>query len=236
MKKLNILVACEESQAVTLELRLLGHNAYSCDILNCSGGHPEWHFNCDVFEVIKNKGGVLQNGKKIQLKKDFDLMIAHPPCTYLAVSGAQWYYHPNDKDLPINSRRPHPRYPNRTRDREEALKFFIDLMNVPIEKIAIENPIGIVSSRYRKPDQIVHPYQFGDEASKATCLWLKNLPKLEPTKIVGKGERVTFKSGKSQPKWYSDAFSKAKTPEERRTMRSKTFIGIAKAMAEQWTK
>ena len=235
MRKLNVLVACEESQAVTKELRALGHNAYSCDLLECSGGHPEWHFNVDVFEIIANNGGLLQNGKKLKIKGNWDLMVAHPPCTYLAVSGAQWYYHPEDKEMPTELRRPHPRYPNRAQDREDALSFFIALMEAPIERIAIENPIGVVSSRYRKPDQVVHPYMFGDEASKATCLWLKNLPKLEATKLVGKGERVVFKSGKSQPKWYSDAFSKAKSPEERRTMRSKTFIGLAKAMAEQWT-
>jgi hypothetical protein len=109
-------------------------------------------------------------------------------------------------------------------------------MNVPIKHIAIENPIGVMSSVYEKPSQIVHPYMFGDEASKTTCLWLKNLCKLEPTEIVGKGERIQFASGKSQPKWYSDAFVKAKTPEERRTLRSKTFKGMAEAMAIQWTK
>ena len=98
---MNILVACEESQAITKELRLLGHQAYSCDLLECSGGHPEWHFNIDVFEVIENKGGTLQNGKKVKIKNNWDIMIAHPPCTYLAVSGAKWYYHPDDKHLPI---------------------------------------------------------------------------------------------------------------------------------------
>ena len=234
-KSLNILVACEESQAVTIELRNLGYNAFSCDLLPCSGGHPEWHFNYDVFEIIENKGGVLQNGESVKIKKNWDLMIAHPPCTYLAVSGAQWYYHPDDKDLPFSQRRPHPRYPNRIDDREEAVEFFLKLASAPIEKIAIENPRGVISSRWRKPDQIVQPYMFGDEATKTTCLWLKNLPKLEPTNMVEKGERIVFKSGKSQPKWYSDAFVKAKSHEERRTMRSKTFIGIAKAMASQWT-
>jgi hypothetical protein len=233
---MRVLVACEESQAVTKELRSLGHEAYSCDLLPCSGGFPEWHFNMDVFKVISNNGGVLQNGDEVKIKGEWDLMIAHPPCTYLAVSGAQWYYHPDDKTLPTHLRRPHPRYPNRAQDREDALAFFIALMEVPIPRIAIENPIGVISSRYRKPDQIVHPYQFGDEASKATCLWLKGLSKLEPTDIVGKGERVVFKSGKSQPKWYSDAFSTSKSAEERRTMRSKTFEGLAKAMAEQWTR
>ena len=236
MKKLNILVACEESQAVTRELRLLGHNAYSCDLLPCSGGHPEWHFNLDVFEVIENKGGTLQNGKIIKLKNNWDIMIAHPPCTYLAVSGAQWYYHPEDKNLPIKDRRPHPKYPKREKDRDEAVIFFIALANAPIEKIVIENPVGIISTRFRKPDQVVQPFMFGDEARKTTCLWLKNLPKLEPTNMVSEGERIYFKSGKSQPKWYSDALVKSKSNEERRTMRSKTFLGMAKAMAEQWTR
>ena len=235
-KILRVLVACEESQAVTKELRKLGHEAYSCDLLPCSGNHPEWHFNCDVFKVIKDLGGILQNGKSVKVKK-WELMIAHPPCTYLAVSGARWFYHPDDKDKPAKDRRPHPKYPHREKHREEALKFFIKLTKVPIEKIAIENPIGIVSSRYRKPDQIVQPYMFGDEATKTTCLWLYGgLPHLKPTKIVGKGERIEFSSGKSQPKWYSDAFVKAKTPEERRTLRSKTFPGLAKQMAKQWTK
>jgi hypothetical protein len=235
MNKLNILVACEESQAVTKELRFLGHNAYSCDLLPCSGGHPEWHFNSDVFKVIRNTGGLLQNGQLINLKTKWDIMIAHPPCTYLAVSGAQWYYHPDDKNLPIGDRRPHPKYPKRVKDREDAVNFFLALANAPIEKIAIENPIGIISTRWRKPDQIIQPFMFGDEARKTTCLWLKNLPKLKPTNVVGEGDKVYFKSGKSQPKWYSDAFVKAKNHEERRTMRSKTFPGMAKAMAQQWT-
>ena len=122
-----ILVACEESQAITKELRSLGHQAYSCDLLPCSGGHPEWHFQQDVFEIIDQRGGKLQNGKHYRSKKDWELMIAHPPCTFLAVSGARWYYHPDDNQLPFKSRRPHPRFPNRAHDREEALAFFIKL-------------------------------------------------------------------------------------------------------------
>ena len=232
---MNVLVACEESQAITLELRNLGHDAYSCDLLPCSGGHPEWHFNMDVFKVIKQKGGILENGEKIKIKGEWDLMIAHPPCTFLAVSGARWYYDPKDSELPFSSRRPHPRFPNRSKDKEEALEFFIKLLEAPIERIAVENPIGIVSTRYKKPNQIVHPWMFGDQAAKATCLWLKNLPLLEPTNIVGKGERVLLSSGKSLPKWYSDALTQSKSAAERRTMRSKTFEGMAKAMAEQWT-
>jgi hypothetical protein len=232
---MKILVACEESQAITKELRLLGHEAYSCDLLECSGGHPEWHFNMDVFKVIDKKGGILQNGDKVKLKGNWDMMIAHPPCTFLAVSGARWYYNPEDKHLPTEKRRPHPKFRDRAIHREEALEFFIKLCEAPIDKIAVENPVGIVNTKYKKPNQIVQPWMFGDEASKATCLWLKNLPNLEPTKIVGKGERVVLSSGKSLPKWYSEALTKAKTNSERRTLRSKTFEGMARAMAHQWT-
>jgi hypothetical protein len=217
---MKVLIACEESQAVTKAFRKLGHEAYSCDLLPCSGGHPEWHFKQDVFEVI-NKG--------------WDLMIAHPPCTFLTITGNKWFYHPDDKDLPINERRPHPRFPNRNQDKEDALDFFIKLMECNIDKIAIENPVGIISSRYRKPDQIIQPYQFGDKATKTTCLWLKNLPLLKHTNIVDKGERTFYKSGKSLPTWYAEAASKSKTKQERMTLRSKTFQGIANAMAEQWS-
>jgi hypothetical protein len=230
---MKVLIVCEESQAVTKEFRNLGHEAYSCDIQSCSGGHPEWHYNIDVFKVIKNKGGKLQNGKE-KFVDDWDLMIAHPPCTYLSVSGARWYYHPDDKHLPTEERRPHPRFPNRAEHREEAVEFFMKLAKAPIKRIAVENPVSIISTRWRKPNQIVQPYMFGDEATKTTCLWLENLPALLPTEIVGRGERVKFKSGKSHPKWYSDALSKAKNTEERRRLRSKTFPGFATAMAEQW--
>lgn len=216
---MKVLIACEESQTVTKEFRKLGFEAYSCDILPCSGGHPEWHFQGDIFE---------------QLEKKWDLMIAHPPCTYLAVSGAKWFYHPEDKNLPKAKRRPHPRFPDRRDHQKQALKFFKSLATANIKYIAVENPISVISTMWRKPDQIVQPYMFGDEATKTTCLWLKNLPKLEPTKIVGKGERIIFKSGKSQPKWYSDALSNSISAEQRRTLRSKTFIGFAKAMASQW--
>ena len=233
---MNVLIACEESQSVCKAFRKLGHNAFSCDLLPSSGGHPEWHFNNDVFEIIKNKGGVLENGKKIEIKGNWDLMIAHPPCTYLAVTGARWFYHPDDKDLPTELRRPHPRFPDRARHRDEALEFFIKLYESPIDKIAIENPVGVISSKYRKPDQTVHPWMFGDEASKATCLWLKNLPKLQPTNIVSKGERVVLSSGRSLPKWYSDSFHTSIPTEMRRTLRSKTFQGFADAIAEQWSK
>ena len=232
--KLNIIVACEESQAVTIELRKLGHNAFSCDLLKCTGGHPEWQFNMDIFNVIANKGGELQCGKSVEIVGDWNMMIAHPPCTFLAVSGARWFYHPEDSNLPVEIRRPHPNFPERLKDRDESIEFFIKLFESPIEKIAIENPVGIISTKYTKPHQIIQPWMFGDEASKTTCLWLKNLTPLKPTDIVGKGERVYLSSGKSLPKWYSDALTKSKTTEERRTLRSKTFKGIAEAMALQW--
>lgn len=236
MKKLNVLIACEESQRVCAEFRALGHNAFSCDILPCSGGHPEWHFHQDVIEVIKNHGGILETGKEFFIDGDWDLMVAHPPCTYLAVSGAKWYYHPEDKDLPFEKRRPHPRFPDRANDREEGAEFFMKLANADIKHIAIENPVGIMNTRWRKPDQVVQPWMFGDSASKKTCLWLKNLSKLEPTEIVDEGEYIEFGSGRRIAKWYSDGLTKTKTAEERRTWRSKTFPGFAKAIAEQWSK
>lgn len=206
---MKILIACEESQTITKEFRLLGHEAYSCDILPCSGGHPEWHLQGDIFEFI---GG------------GYDMMIAHPPCTYLSVSGARHMY---NKDGSVNQ--------DRAKNQLEALNFVQKLMDADIPKIAIENPVSVISSKIRKPDQIIQPWMFGDEATKTTCLWLKNLPLLKPTNIVGKGERTIFKSGKSHPKWYADALANSKTPEERRKLRSKTFIGIAKAIAHQWS-
>ncbi len=207
---LNVLVACEESQAITKEFRSLGHNAYSCDILPCSGGNPEWHIQGDAIEEA-------YSGK-------YDLMIAHPPCTYLAVSGARWMY---NKDGSVNE--------DRLNKQNEALSFVKQLLDAPIKHIAIENPVSVISTQIRKPNDIIQPWQFGDKATKTTCLWTKNLPKLSPTNIVEKGDRVTFKSGKSHPKWYADALSKASTPEERRTLRSKTFPGIAKAIAIQYS-
>lgn len=221
-----ILVACEESQAVTKELRALGHEAFSCDLLPCSGGHPEWHIQGDVFDVISNR---------------WDIMIAHPPCTFLSASGAGWLYNPKDRDLPIQDRRPHPLYPNRKKDRDDAVEFVKRLYDCDIPCIAIENPIGSLSSLWRKPDQIVQPWMFGDKASKSTCFWLKGLPKLVPTDIVDKGEFFEWIDGrtgklKKQPMWYYKALSEAKSPAERRTLRSKTFQGMAKAIAKQWSK
>ena len=215
---INILLACEESQRVCLEFRKAGFNAFSNDLLECSGGHPEWHLKMDF-------------KKALEFKK-WRLLIAFPPCTYLTVTGNKWFYHPEDSHLPVEFRRPHPRFPDRKKDREHAITFFMALANADVPKIAIENPVGVISGRWRKPDQIIKPYWFGDPYSKKTCLWLKNLPKLKPTNIVDAGEYIVHKSGKRTSKWYYDA---AKLPrEERSKIRSKTFKGIAEAMCSQW--
>ena len=198
---MNVLIACEYSGVVRTAFRKRGHNAWSCDLLPADDG-SEFHFQRDVLELLpveNDEGGPF-----------WDLMIAHPPCTHLAVSGARWF---KDKE----------------KEQEEALEFVRKLGDAPIGRIAIENPVSIISSRIRKPDQIVQPWMFGDEATKTTCLWLKGLPKLEPTNIVGKGERHVTKSGKSLPKWYNLPPSA-----DRGKIRSKTFQGFADAMASQW--
>ena len=201
MKSKKILIACEESQYVTIEFRKLGIQAFSCDILPCSGGHPEWHLQKDVTEV---------------LKEHWDMIIAFPPCTDLAVSGSRWF---TEK---IKDGR-----------QQRAIDFFMLFASHHCDKIAIENPVGIMSSNFRKPDQIINPYQFGDPFEKKTCLWLKGLPKLLSNNEVIPPERVVFNSGKSLPKWYADAWKLPK--DERSKLRSKTFPGIAKAMAIQWS-
>lgn len=197
---MKVLVACEESQAVCIEFRKRGHEAYSCDILPCSGGHPEWHYQKDIFEVI-NMG--------------WDMMISFPPCTHLACSGAAWF----------EQKRKDGR-------QQQGIDFFLALTKTNISKWAIENPVGIMSTHFRKPNQIINPWQFGDSFSKATCLWLNNMPILLPTQIVSKGNYIQYESGKRMPEWYAGLY-KLK-PAERAKMRSKTFPGIAKAMAEQW--
>jgi hypothetical protein len=213
---LNVLVACEYSGTVRDAFIKLGHKAISCDLLDTDVPGP--HYKGSVFDII-NDG--------------WDMMIAHPPCTYIASSGSRWFYHPDDKYLNVKDRRPHPRYPNREKDREDAIDFFLKLYNSNIPMIAIENPIGVMSTVFRKPDQIIQPYQYGDTATKTTCLWLKNLPQLKPTNVVDRGERVYFDSGKSHPKWYADALKLDK--QERMKARSKTFSGIANAIAKQYS-
>lgn len=206
---MKVLVACEESQAVTKEFRKIGHEAYSCDIERCSGGYPEWHLQQDVTKLLNNR---------------WDMILAFPPCTYLTVTGNRWFNIEKYGEKAIK----------RIQDRKEAVEFFMMLANADCEKIAIENPVGIMSTKWRKPDQIIQPYEFGDPYEKKTCLWLKGLPKLEPTNIVKPPPRTQYKSGKTMPTWYAEAFKLPK--EERARLRSKTFPGVAKAMAEQWGK
>jgi site-specific DNA-cytosine methylase len=190
---MKVLIACEFSGTVRAEFERTGHDAWSCDLLPTE--KPGNHYQGDIFDIIGY---------------GWDLMIAHPPCTHLAVSGARWF---KDKKC----------------EQAAALEFVRRLLDAPVDKIALENPVSIISSHIRKPDQIIQPWQFGHEATKTTCLWLKNLPKLQPTNIVGKGSRHITKSGKSLPTWYNLPPSPDRWKE-----RSKTFAGIARAMAEQW--
>lgn len=223
-------MACEESQRVTIELRKLGYEAYSCDIIECSGGHPEWHIMQDALPLLNgNCDFHTMDGVQHSIDGRWDMIIAFPPCTYLTVSGNRWF----------NVERYGNKAIERKKNRENAIKFFMRFANADCERIAIENPVGIMSSEYRKPDQIIQPYMFGDSARKATCLWLKGLGKLEPTDVVDCGEihpggfsvnassvYARDENGKIL-KWNDPLTAK---------IRSKTFPGIAKAMAEQWTR
>ena len=196
---MKILIACEESQAVTKAFRAKGHVAYSSDLIPCSGGHPEWHMQGDVLgDILYNNGS-----------DDWDMVIGFPPCTDLCVSGARWF-----QEKQADGRQ------------QSSISFFMRLVNIDCPKIAIENPIGIMSTKYRKPDQIIQPYQFGDPSRKATCLWLKGLPKLKPTNIV-EPKIVTYKNGKTFSKDYGWSSNKKN--------RQTTYPGIAKAMSDQWS-
>lgn len=217
---MKILVACEESQAVTIELRALGHEAYSCDILDPSGNHPEWHIQQDVIPLLSPPVTFSTLDKQSHSIDKWDMIIAFPPCTYLTVTGNRWF----------NVEKYGEKALERIKLREEAKEFFMAFVNAPCEKIAIENPVGVMNTGYRKPNQIIQPYMFGDPYEKRTCLWLKGLPNLKPTNVVDPPARQQLKSGKSMPEWYSNAPKK-----DRARIRSKTFPGIAKAMAEQWT-
>ena len=192
---MRVLVACEESQAVTIELRKLGHEAYSCDIEPCSGGHPEWHLQQDVLPLLREK---------------WDMIIAFPPCTDLCVSGAAWF-----KEKIADGRQ------------QQGIDFFMEFANCDCERLAIENPIGIMSTKWRKPNQIIQPYEFGHMEQKKTCLWLKGLPKLIPTNNV-------FEEMMLLPKNQRERLHYLPPGPERAKARSKTFPGIAKAIAEQW--
>ena len=203
---MRVLVACEESQAVTVEMRRLGHEAYSCDIQECSGGHPEWHLRVDALELLKMK---------------WDMLIAFPPCTDLCVSGARWF-----AEKRADGRQ------------QRSIEFFMRFAQADCPRIAIENPVGIMSSEYRKPDQIIQPYYFGDPVKKSTCLWLVNLEPLVYTNVVDP-VLVQDKKGRnfSGPAFYAkDENGKIIPWNDPRTAkaRSKTYDGIAEAMAEQW--
>jgi site-specific DNA-cytosine methylase len=204
---MKILIACEESQTVCNAFRKNDFEAYSCDILPCSGGHPEWHIQGDVLKELDN---------------GWDLIIAHPPCTYLTITGNKWMK-PEFAE----------RFPNRQKQREDAIEFFIKIANAKCEHIAIENPVGVISTVWRKADQYVHPYHFGDPHSKKTGFWLKNLPKLIHTKIV-EPKMYTYKDGRRDPIWHVESLKLP--PDERQKVRSKTFEGIANAMVDQWGK
>lgn len=183
-----ILIGCEESQTVCKAFRKRGFQAYSCDIQDCSGGHPEWHIKEDVYYVSHYNAF------------EWDMMIAFPPCTHLAVSGARWFK-------------------GKKKEQEQAFLFFMSLATAPIGHICLENPISIISTRWQKPNQIIQPWQFGHGETKATCLWLNSLPLLKPTNIV---------EGREQRIW------KMPPSSDRQKLRSKTYPGIAEAMAEQW--
>lgn len=204
---MNILCACEESQAVTIELRKLGHKAFSCDIQECSGGHPEWHIQDDVLNHLVG----------------WDMIIAFPPCTYLTVTGNRWFNVDKYGQKAIE----------RMEERKKAIQFFMALAKAPCDKIAIENPVGIMSTEYAKPTQIIHPYYFGDPARKKTCLWLKGLQPLKPTNIV-EPKLVSYKCKNGKIATFSADYGAGGRNNGKR--RSKTYKGVAKAMAEQWTK
>ena len=190
-----VLVACEESQAVTKELRAIGVEAFSCDIENCSGGHPEWHIHGDVIPL---------------LKESWDMVVAFPPCTHLASSGAR-HFEQKRKDG----------------RQQQGVEFFIRFAAINCEKVAIENPVGIMSTIFRKPDQIIQPWQFGHPEQKSTCLWLKGLPLLTATDDVKEPMM-------SLPIKIRQRIHYMSPSRDRSKQRSKTFLGIAKAMASQW--
>ena len=227
---MKILVACEESQTVCKAFRKIGHEAYSCDIQECSGGHPEWHIQGDVLPLLN---GICTfqtiDGTQHTIQGKWDMIIAHPPCTYLTVAANKLYNVDKYGEKAIK----------RLADREKAIEFFMSFVNADCERKAIENPIGVISTRYRKPNQIIQPYQFGHPVRKSTCLWLYGLPQLVPTNIVD-FENIHSQGrsgGYSGPSWVvRDESGKVLPYGDLRVSiaRSKTYPGIAKAIAEQW--
>lgn len=220
---MRVLVACEESQRVCTAFRERGHEAFSCDIVECSGGHPEWHIQGDVIPLLNGDCTFCTSDTHTHTQSGpWDLIIAHPPCTDLCVSGARWF-----AEKQKNFRQ------------QKAVAFFMHFVLANCDRIAVENPIGIMSTVYRKPDQMIQPYEFGHPYAKKTCLWLKGLEPLKPTCVV-EPERIHSggkSGGYSGTLWYArDEEGRILSWNDPRTARerSKTFPGIAKAMAEQW--
>lgn len=227
MDKKYVLVACEESQTVCKAFRERGFIAFSCDIIEPSGGRPEWHIHGDVLPLINGECTFCTMDGFLHRVDKWDLIIAHPPCTYLTISGNAWYNVEKYGDKAIK----------RCIERENAFAFFMNFVYANCNHIAIENPIGIVSTRYRKPTQIIQPYEYGHNVRKATCLWLKNLPLLQPTNIVPFETRTSGGKTYSGAAFYAvDTNGKALrySDPETKKQRSKTFPGIAAAMACQW--
>lgn len=217
---MKILVGCEESQAVTIELRKLGHEAYSCDLQECSGGHPEWHLKMDVFTAVELHA--------------WEVGIFFPDCTYLTCS-AEWAY----KQPPYHQRVKEGTLTGHERKnaRNAAIEFVKRLWDCGINQVAIENPVGVLSTQWMKPTQIIQPYEYGDDASKKTCLWLKGLPCLKPTNHIA-GRLVSNGEGGVKRRWGNQTNSGQNNlppSENRAKLRSKTYQGISKAMAKQWT-
>lgn len=220
---MKVLVACEESQAVCKAFRERGHEAYSCDLQECSGGHPEWHIMWDALQIINgNTSFVTMDGTLHRIDGKWDLLIAHPPCTYLTVTGNRWF----------DVERYGEKAVQRIKDREEGAAFFMEFVKADCDRVAIENPIGVMSTRYRKPDQIIQPYMFGHDSRKATCLWLKGLKKLVPTEIV-EPKIVTYYCKNGKKITLSHDYGVGYNTEHGKR-RSKFFTGIAQAMAERW--
>lgn len=227
---MKVLVACEESQRVCSAFRERGHEAYSCDLIEPSGGHPEWHILGDCLPLLNgNCTFTTMIGQTVTIDGKWDLIIAHPPCTYLTVAGNRWF----------NVERYGEKAIKRLHDREQAAAFFMRFIDADCDCVAVENPIGYMSTAYKKPTQIVQPYYFGDKARKPICLWLKGLTCLAPTNMVDPGEILPkgFSVGASA-NYARDENGKIISWNDPRTakIRSKTFPGIAAAMAEQWGK
>lgn len=227
---MNVLIACEESQAVCKAFRKKGHNAFSCDVEPESGGHPEWHINEDVIPLLNGHCNFKTvDGVKHAIPSKWDMIIAFPPCTYLTSAGTRHY------SLKCNS---FEKVEERKKERKKAAHFFMEFVNADCDRIAIENPVGYMNTHFRKPNQIIHPYYFGDSYLKRTCLWLKNLPELQPTNLLPKPEPLYICKGEKcngkKIGWCEGIKGTTGGQKGRAKARSKTFPSIAKAMAEQW--